>query len=135
MKRYRQPDNHAMRLSIRRTFWLSALLIVAPCVTGGFLVLRQPSEFQAKCTRIEAGTKIHEVKAILGEPESGWEPPSGDLLESFNVYGHVWRDGPNNIDLRFSKDEVYLKKVRMATAWETLKWFVKKGAEKVGVKL
>jgi hypothetical protein len=45
-----------------------------------------------------------------------------------------WETGPNLVCVGFVNGKVVGKEGHFATAWETLQWYAKKGAEKIGVK-
>ncbi len=68
---------------------------------------------------------LEEVEAILGEDEGG------DMLGT--VQGYRWKHGPNRIYVRFFNGGVDQKKLHLATGWETLRWYAKAGAEKIGI--
>jgi hypothetical protein len=48
--------------------------------------------------------------------------------------GANWSSGPNWITVSYAGGRVYGKSIHLATPWETLQWYAKKGAEKIGVK-
>ena len=75
-----------------------------------------------------------QVIAILGSAEIYAAGPEDHGPEVHNRRMVLWKNGPNRIVLFFDDDRVWLKKADLATAWETLQWYAKKGAEKIGVK-
>ena len=48
---------------------------------------------------------------------------------------HIWRDGPNRIIVLIDCGKVRGKMLNLASAWETLTWYTKDGAEKIGIPL
>jgi hypothetical protein len=115
-----------MRLPRRRKLWLSAALLLAVAAGAWLLVPRN------RFDRIHDGMSKNEVCAIIGGP--------GELVEMF-VHGQEfvaetwsWRDGPNQIIVEFDDGKASGKVLHVATAWETLIWYAKHGAQKIGVK-
>jgi len=112
-----------MRLPTRRT-WLSALLLLI-IVGGVWFVAPRGRITQANFDRIQMGMSVAEACAILGEPgedgdcEAGW---------------CSWCDGPNFIIVCFDHGKAFRKEVHFATAYETLTWYAKEGAAKIGVR-
>jgi hypothetical protein len=68
--------------------------------------------------------------AILGDPTEKAFP----LIDGLATVC-VWRDGPNVIGVWFDASRVRAANSRFATPRETLNWYAKKGAEKIGVEL
>ena len=71
---------------------------------------------------------VAEVVSILGElPGNGL----GDL----GLLEIKWHEGPNRIAVAFAIEDmsVRYKVLTLATSWETLIWYAKQGAEKIGV--
>jgi hypothetical protein len=139
----------SMRIPSRRTFWLSAAaLLVGIVICGSFFV---PSHRVSRenFDRIQNGMGLSQVQQILGEPDGGmWAaggfqpsvlgvPPAG-VTTSFQTL--EWNDGPNSITVYLNgndlsgKEGVTCKEIHLATAWETVTWYAKKGAEKIGIK-
>jgi hypothetical protein len=74
-----------------------------------------------------------DVTAILGplafDKRGEFYPLGGFWIKSI-----AWRDGPNGIDVFFETDRAASKNIHLASTWETLTWYAKSGAAKVGVK-
>ena len=123
-----------MRLPTRRTFWLSAILLLSLCVTSAFLVVVWPLGIHAKFDRIEEGMSIGEVTAILGKPDF-------KDMELFNDWEcervYLWKDTPRwDIVVEFNNDDkVSRKKLFLMTTGELLKWYVEQVAQKLGMGL
>ena len=116
-----------MRLPRRRTLWLSAALVLAVVVGGVCFLAGRSRITQANFNKIQSEMNIEEVTAILGEctPETGMDPDESRC---------EWRNGPNWTEIYFREGVVYHKFRHFATTWETLIWYAKKGAEKIGVR-
>jgi hypothetical protein len=125
-----------MRLPRRRTLWLSAVLLLAT-VVGASLFVPRSRITQANLDRIHNGMTEQEIKAIVGEP--GPTDAYDELRLAWIAFGAdesrcTWRNGPNWIDVDFREGRAYQKDGHFATAWETVTWYAKKGAAKIGVK-
>jgi hypothetical protein len=81
-----------------------------------------------------------EVQEILGHPSESRSTrvDSGGMAkrpEEDTVWACGWEDGPRYIVVFFEReDKVLYKDFKNATAWQTLQWYAKKGAAKIGVK-
>jgi hypothetical protein len=86
---------------------------------------------QKNFDRIKEGMSDEQVVAILG----GDCKLSGTFVESDGL-GLIlsWRDGPSYVDGIFRNGKLSSKHLHLATAWEALQWYAKKGAAKIGVK-
>jgi len=119
----------------RRTFWLSAIPVLA--ILGGVAMLEHRSRIvQANYDRIQWEMMPEEVFAILGQPE--WpECKSRDRCGGpIDIY--IWRPmgmGPNRIVIGCQDGRVRGKNMHFATAWETMIWYTKQGATKIGIQL
>src|SRR5437879_5335000 len=95
-----------------------------------FFVPRGPIT-QGNYDKLCEGMSEAEVHAILGKPTESCEAdPHGigiDLLQ-------LWRNGADAIVVGFDNGALFIKDIHLATVWETLTWYAKKGADKVGVK-
>jgi hypothetical protein len=118
-----------MRVPSRRTFWLSAALLLAVVVGVAWVLVPRSRITQKNFDRIQEGMSKAEVYAILGHIEFNF------VWHDISLGGerHAWKAGPNAIVVFFDEDKVCKKVARFATTWETLKWYATKGAEKVGV--
>jgi hypothetical protein len=122
------------KLLKRRYVWLGLVLPLGIAASVA-VILASPSRVnQANFDRIQEGMNKAEVAAILGEVDQN--------LVSFRmtdtgvspVAGGSWRDGPSWISVSFDNDKVFAKEIYFATAWETITWYAKNGAAKIGVK-
>jgi hypothetical protein len=120
-----------MRLVKRWYFWLGLVLLLG--LTGSaVLIYANPSRItQENYDRIERGMSFEEVVSILG-PETGRRRgPAGKGIGNYAD----WIDGPNDITVLFGDDwTMDSKRGSFASSWETLQWYAKKGAAKIGVK-
>jgi hypothetical protein len=119
-----------MRLPRRRILWLSAVLLLAVVVGVAWLLLPRSQITRANFDRIQEGMNWEEVWDMIGPPralEMGLIPVNG-------FRPRCWENGPNWIWVDFVDDKVQSKDAHFATAWETLIWYAKKGAAKIGVK-
>ncbi|HEV3082366.1 MAG TPA: hypothetical protein VGY66_21460 [Gemmataceae bacterium] len=120
-----------MRKLLKRWYvWLGLVLLLG-LAGSATLILANPSRItQANFDRIHKGMSLDEVKAILGE----WQFGTGGLATTTDA----WVEGENWISVEFTFDggkaTVCDKSIHLATAWETLQWYAKKGAAKIGVK-
>jgi hypothetical protein len=118
----------------RRTVWLNAALLLLAVVAGSWLLVPRSRITQENFERIQDGMKEAEVCAILGEAENL------NGLHRMSVSGghwcerRYWRNGATRISVSFDNCRAYEKEIHFASAWETLTWYAKKGAAKIGVK-
>jgi hypothetical protein len=140
-----------MRFPNRRTFWLGIALLLAVVGGAGLLVPRNQIT-QEKFDRIQEGmdTGVAEIEAILGPggrwtewtPVGGRRPAIGaplrlnhrEHLSDFAVVSYELKSGASSISLVFLHGRVVSKDSYLATSWETLTWYAKKCAAKIGVK-
>jgi hypothetical protein len=125
-----------MRLPRRHTVWLIAALLLV-VVVGAWLFAPRSRITQTNYDRIDLGMSDREIEAIIGKPE----PDKSVEVQAFWGWAirlgaevREWRNGPNRIVLHSQDGKVFYKELHLATAWETLNWYAKKGAEKIGVK-
>jgi hypothetical protein len=116
--------NPRMRLPRRRILWLSAALLLAVVACGWFLVPRSRIS-RENFDRIQEGMSRDDVARIIGKP-------TASLHDAEVVCGY--EDGPNVIFVVFIDDKVQSKGCDFATPWQTIEWYVAKGAEKIGLK-
>jgi hypothetical protein len=96
------------------------------------LILANPSRItQANFDRIQDGMGVVEVQEILWQDEGPWPGITSGVTW---IQIHSWHNGPNWIVVRFLNGCADRKELHLATAWETMQWYAKKGAEKIGVK-
>jgi hypothetical protein len=130
-----------MRLARRRILWLSTALLLA-LVVGAWCFVPRSRVTLANFDRIHKGMSWDEVLGILddpypgartnGETEEFWQNlnPCGTAVL---MTGVVWHKGPDSICVQFDNSKVVHKEIHLATPWETLIWYAKHGAEKIGV--
>jgi hypothetical protein len=97
---------------------------------GAWFAMPQSRITYANFFRIRPGMSEDEVKAILGEAETHYTWP-GMTIEQFIVR---WSEGPNLAEVGFTSDQVTYRHIHVATTWESLQWYAKKAAKKIGVK-
>jgi SmpA / OmlA family len=119
-----------MRLPHRRILWLSAAVLLAVVVGAWSLVPRSRVD-RGNFDRIQNGMTRDEVMAILGQPTP--QPQASPFYS--DGWEETWSDGPSTILVRFqaSNRQVIAKDARLASAWQTLTWYARKGAAKIGV--
>ena len=120
-----------MRKLLKRWyFWLGLVLLLG--LTGSVaLIYCNPSRItQANFDRIQDGMAVEEIARILGRPPDRVPSPSSPGL------WFSWFSGPNWISVLASADGSmsFGKVIHIAGARETLKWYAKEAAEKIGVK-
>jgi hypothetical protein len=89
---------------------------------------------QANFDLIQEGMTEEQVIAILGSAEIYAAGPEGHGPEVHNRRMVLWKNGPNRIVVFFDDGRAWIKEADLATAWETLRWYARKGARKIGVK-
>jgi hypothetical protein len=123
-----QRYNARMRVpNRRRTLWLSAALLVAVLI-GAWLLVPRSRITQENFDRIHVGMSVEEVTAILGDSELVHDEQVGDRRTK------IWRSGPKGIAVGFYGEIVEDKHGSLPGPWATVRWYAKKGAEKIGVK-
>jgi hypothetical protein len=130
-----------MRKLLKRWYGWLGLVLVLGFAGDAALIYANPSRItQANFDRIQDGMSKNEVQEILTRPS---ESRSIRLLsgmartrpEDETVWICRWEDGPRYIVVVFnSEDKALLKDFKNATPWETLQWYAKKGAAKIGIK-
>jgi hypothetical protein len=127
-----------MRKLLKRWYlWLGLVLLLGLAGSVALIYANPGRITQANFDRIQKGMNYDEVIAILGESRFG-----GDL--DLDVIDLKWREGANWISVAFNISAdlegqpfgwiVCDKTLHLATPWETLQWYAKKGAAKIGVK-
>jgi hypothetical protein len=113
--------------------WLGLVLLLGLAGSVALIWSGRGRITQANFDRIHEGMLEREVGDILGEPD--WTEMAGGLR---SVYWEApfWSDGPNWIQVYFDRGKPYVtaKQAHLATTWETLQWYAKKCAAKIGVK-
>jgi hypothetical protein len=118
-----------MRKLLKRWYvWLGLVLLLG--LTGSVvLVLSSQNRItQANFDRIQDGMSENAVAVILGPPDPD------DQRDTFRWPMSTWSSGPTRITVLFSGGTVLKKTIWHAGTWETLQWYTKKGAAKIGVK-
>jgi hypothetical protein len=104
--------------------WLGLVLLLGLTGSVALICSGRGRITQANFDRIQKGLTLSEVEKILGEPD-------GQVFDG--VVRH-WDDGPDSIYVSFSANgQVDEKDMNLAKPWETVTWYAKKGAAKVGV--
>jgi hypothetical protein len=134
----------AMRIPSRRTFWLTAALLLA--VFGVCLFIPPRRITYAKFWQIKQGMSPEEVKAILGnqfqvlfKSDMSLEEVKAMLGNHFLQVLHIkdedlilnqlvlqWSDGPDWIYIEFRNDKTVQRQIHVADRWETVKWHAKR---------
>jgi hypothetical protein len=114
-----------MRIPSRRTFWLSAALLLA--VFGVWLFTPQRRVTYANFWQIKREMSQEEVKAILGHQFQVLEQIRYKIFEiELDRILLQWSDGPNRITIEFENDKTTQRYIHVADTWETLKWHAKR---------
>ena len=116
-------------LSRRTTFWLSTAISLLAIVVW---VLAPRSRInQESFDRMQVGMCKTEIEEILGNAD---RPKTLGFSFVWYEYG-FWSSGPNWIEVYFENKDHGLsrKTLHLATLGETLQWYAKKGAEKIGI--
>jgi hypothetical protein len=117
-----------MRLTKRRTFWVSAAVLLSLVVAWFFGPRSRIT--QANFNRIHEGMNEAEVVSMLGEPTSTIATKSTVFT---NLECLDWIDGPNVISVEFVSHRYRTKSSRFLTPYQTLIWYAKKSAAKIGL--
>jgi hypothetical protein len=120
-----------MRKLVNRWYvWLGLVLLLG-LAWGVPLIYANPSRItQENFDRIQDGMDLAEVEEILWKDEGPW----GTMRTGgTRIAVHRWQKGPSWILVRFFNGDADWKHLHLATPWETLQWYAKKGAEKVGI--
>ncbi|SRR5260370_39975843 len=122
-----------MRKLLKRWYvWLGLVLLLGFAGSAA-LICALPSRItQENFDRIRDGTTEAEVEAILGPPSEEWFYET-DL--GVRTGWRQWNDGPTRISVHFHQRmaRAETKIFHNATTWETMQWYAKKGAAKIGI--
>jgi hypothetical protein len=100
-------------------------------VVGAWFLLPHSRITPANFDRIEEGMTKIELRALLGPPDE--EVRFSTDFDRLNYL--KWRNSPSYITVHFNdEDRVVAKKIRMASPWEVMRWYVERGAIKIGLK-
>ena len=118
---------------LRRWYvWLGLVLLLGFAGSVALICSSQGRITQANVDRINADMTQEEVTAILGDP--GRAIVVGFARDPLRpVQGLCWEDGRNSIIVYFENGHVLSMTPHFATSWETLQWYARKGAAKIGV--
>jgi hypothetical protein len=120
------------KLPKRWYIWLGLVLLLGLAGSVALICSGRGRITQASFDRIQDGMVQSEVTQILGEDDGG--EFAGGAVSLYWENWH-WNDGPNSITVRFNGNgHVTGKWIHLATVWETVTWYAKKGAAKIGVK-
>jgi hypothetical protein len=117
--------------------WLGLVLLLGLAGSVALICSGRGRITQANFDLIQEGMTEEQVIAILGSAEIYTAGPEVHFLRMPEVHNYrrvLWKNGPNRIVVIFDGGRVWIKEADLATAWETLQWYAKKGAEKIGVK-
>jgi hypothetical protein len=121
-----------MRKLLKRWYvWLGLVLLLGLAGSVALICSRQSRITQASFDRIQDGMSQEEVEAILASPGRVLGTTIGD--DGLRII-FSWGDGPNSIHVLFRNGKSLYRTVHIATVRETLQWYAKKGAAKIGVK-
>jgi hypothetical protein len=125
-----------MRKLLKRWYvWLGLVLLLGLAGSVALICSGRGRITQANFDRIQIGISYDETTAILGEDE--FPVRQGGVAGGISFEFRRWRDrrdGPSWILVCLTDHKVSKKEIHLATGWETLRWYAKKGAEKIGVK-
>jgi len=119
-----------MRKLLKRWYvWLGLVLLLG--LAGSVALVRSGRGriTQANFDRIQDGMRIGDVEAILWKDNGLWRV----VGRGARITSHRWDSGPNWVRVDFVDGSADDKELHLATTWETLQWYAKKGAEKVGI--
>jgi hypothetical protein len=134
-----------MRKLLKRWYiWLGLVLLLG--LAGSvMLILANPSRItQANLDRIHEGMSLEQVQAILGKGQCA-EMSSGSFFIRGIRHSDIpemprrwerwqWDSGQAYVSVIFTGGGVREKRISFRTLSGTMKWYAKKGAEKIGVK-
>ncbi|HEV3081923.1 MAG TPA: hypothetical protein VGY66_19240 [Gemmataceae bacterium] len=122
-----------MRKLLKRWYvWLGLVQLLGLAGSVALICSGRGRITQANFDRIQDGMVQSEVTQILGEDDGG-EFAGGAVSLYWEIWH--WNDGPNSITVHFNGNgHVTGKRIHLATVWETVTWYAKKGAKKIGVK-
>jgi hypothetical protein len=131
-----------MRKLLKRWYFWLGLVLLLGFAGGAALIYANPSRItQANFDRIHKGMSWEDVLGIMDEPYLGarecfWEDFGPLRRLNVDAVATAWQRGPDWISVGFDLDsgKVVDKEIHLATTWETLTWYAKKGAEKIGIK-
>jgi hypothetical protein len=117
-----------MRRLLKRWYvWLGLVLLLGLAGSAALICSGRGRITQANFDLIQEGMSYDQVCGIMSG-ESTSRQRYGMIVYDY------WRDGPNWIWVFIAEGQVRFKECHFATPWETLTWYAKKGAAKVGVK-
>jgi hypothetical protein len=114
--------------------WLGLVLLLGMAGSVALIYANPGRITQANFDRIQDGMSLEEVEEILGRLELDKGTWRGSWVVHGNWVVHDWHNGPNWIAVRFLGGSANRKELHLATPWETLTWYAKTGAAKIGVK-
>jgi hypothetical protein len=130
-----------MRLPRRRTVRLSAALLLAVVAAVPWFFVPKSRITQANYDRIcYNDMNVEDVVAVLGNNSERIQrvPSFKGLIRHYRgnevTFGRRWCDGPNWINVFFVNGKVIAVQSHFVSTWETLTWYAKRGAAKIGVK-
>jgi hypothetical protein len=116
------------KLLKRRNVRLVLILLLGLAASVAIICSRESPVTQANFDRIKEGMSDDEVTAIFGSAV-----PELTSTRNATLIAR-WKNGPSFIAVDFRYGVVTRKSGRILTTWQTLQWYAKKGAAKIGVK-
>jgi hypothetical protein len=121
-----------MRKLLKRWYvWLGLVLLLGFAGSVALIYANPGRITQANFDRICQGMAMEDVYHILGK-DCLASPRMYEGLCPFQTF--MWRDGPNWITITTAHEPVMFKASHFATVPETLAWYAKKAAAKIGIK-
>jgi hypothetical protein len=126
-----------MRKLLKRWYvWLGVVLVLGLAGSVALICSGRGRITRANFELVREGMTKAEVLAILGDCQqelTGKRCDDGKKVRPLRA--PLWREGPDCIwvFLDDEEDKVYSKEIHFATAWETLQFYARKGAEEIGV--
>jgi hypothetical protein len=115
------------RLLKRWYVWLGLVLLLGLAGSVAIICANPGGITQANFERIQNGMSLEDVEAIL------WKGESAAMFNGTPVHA-TWEHGPNRITVVFYNGSVDGKQLNLASPWQNLQWYAKKGAAKIGIK-
>jgi hypothetical protein len=125
------------KLLKRWYFWLGLVLLLGLAGSAALIWSGGGRITQANFELVREGMTKAEVLALLGDCQQEFTGKHCDDGKKWRpIHAPLWREGPDWIRVFVDDDDdkVYSKEIHFATASETLQWYAKRGAAKIGIK-
>jgi hypothetical protein len=121
-----------MRKLLKRWYvWLGLVLLLGLAASVASVAVVCSSRLtKTNFDLIQEGMTEEQVTAIVGPANHRWTGPG---LAGGDVVTLHWRTGPNVIIVRFADARVETKSGHVLSTFETLQWYAKEGAAKIGI--